>query len=127
MHKDPVTPAVHAAVQARDWVAMVTAMATWWETPQEGMESAFRALKNHPACVAPVVDPIEWGNCWGRSTLDHIKDQPRMGKRAQSDSDHLVSLCQGHTEDGRKAGYQWNTAHRYDLRDYLRRRGAGGS
>jgi hypothetical protein len=46
-----------------------------------------------------------------------------MGVRAKSDSAHLVSLCQGHTEDGRKAGYQWNTAkaNRAKVREYLRR------
>jgi hypothetical protein len=76
-------------------------------------------------CVAPMLDPSQSGTCWGRSTLDHIKDQPRMGVRATSDPEHLVTLCQGHTEDGRRAGYQWNTANRDRVRDYLARHGSG--
>jgi len=46
-----------------------------------------------------------------------------MGKRAESDPAHLVTLCQGHTEDGRKAGYQWNTTkeNREKIREYLER------
>lgn len=89
---DPVTPQVRRAVLTRDQ----------WK------------------CVAPVIDPSESGNCWGRLTLDHIKTDPRMSKRATSDPAHLVAICQGHMEDGRKAGYQWNTAHRPELREYLR-------
>ncbi len=42
-----------------------------------------------------------------------------MGDRAPSDRYHLVSVCAGHSEKGMKAGYQWNTAHRQDERDYL--------
>lgn len=75
-----------------------------------------------PICIASVVDRSESVNCWGRSTLDHVKDDPRMGKRATSDEQHLVTLCQGHTEDGRKAGHQWNTANRPALRQYLKER-----
>jgi hypothetical protein len=51
--------------------------------------------------------------CAGRLTLDHVKDQPRMGKRAPSDLDHLVVLCWHHHLDG------WATAHRPELREYL--------
>ena len=47
-------------------------------------------------------------------TLDHVKDQPRMGKRAPSDAAHLVTLCWHHHLDG------WATAHRPELRAYLR-------
>jgi hypothetical protein len=46
-------------------------------------------------------------------TLDHVKDQPRMGRRAPSDRQHLVSLCWHHHLDG------WATAHRPELRAYL--------
>jgi hypothetical protein len=46
-------------------------------------------------------------------TLDHVKDQPRMGVRAPSDERHLVSLCAHHHLDG------WATGHRPDLRNYL--------
>lgn len=64
------------------------------------------------ACVAPrlgATDP-----CAGQITLDHIKDQPRMGKRAPSDLAHLVAVCWHHHMDG------WATAHRPELREYLR-------
>jgi hypothetical protein len=69
-------------------------------------------------CVAPVLDP-QAGPCSGEIELDHVKDEPRMGKRAPSDRDHLVSVCEGHSEKGAKAGYQWNTANRPLLREYL--------
>jgi len=62
-------------------------------------------------CVAPrlgAADP-----CWGRPTLDHVKDQPRMAKRASSDMGHLVTVCWHHHLDG------WATAHRPELRAYL--------
>ena len=53
-------------------------------------------------------------DCGGRLTLDHVKDQPRMGKRAPSDERHLVTLCeQHHLWNG------WATSHRPALRAYL--------
>lgn len=75
-------------------------------------------LRRDNGCIAPRVDPAS-GTCAGRITLDHVKDDPRMGDRAQSDRFHLVSVCQGHSEDGRKAGYQWNTANRTLERQWL--------
>jgi len=66
-------------------------------------------LKRDGGCMAPRLDPSQSGACWGRLTLEHVKEHGRMSKRAPSDLGHLVALCQGHTEDGRKAGYQWNT------------------
>lgn len=53
-------------------------------------------------------------NCRGRLTLDHVKDQPMMGRRAPSDPSHLVTLCEGHHLGG------WATSHRPLLREYLR-------
>jgi hypothetical protein len=53
--------------------------------------------------------------CYGRLTLDHVKDQPRMGKRAPSDPQHLVSLCENH-----HIWNGWATSHRPELREYLR-------
>lgn len=90
MRKDPVTPETRAAV-----------------------------LKRDGGCVAKKLIPQESVKCWGRLTLDHVKDNPTMSKRAPSDLAHLATLCQGHTEDGRKAGFQWNTANRPILREYL--------
>jgi len=101
--KDPVSPELRQLVLNRDYAAMRAA----------GLHAKGQT------CVAPLVDPSQWGLCWGRSTLDHIKDQARMGLRAPSDETHLVALCEGHTEAGARAGYQWNTAHRPELRVYL--------
>ena len=65
-------------------------------------------------CVAPQLGAGDL--CDGRLTLDHVKDQPMMGKRAPSDPAHLVALCWRHHLDG------WATAHRPALREYLRSR-----
>lgn len=105
MRKDPVTPELIEIVRRRDR----SELAKFIPGPVE------------PLCIAPVIDPIEFGKCWGRTTYDHVKDQLRMGVRAESDANHLVSLCQGHTEDGMKAGRIWNVAHRPELREYLAR------
>jgi len=68
-------------------------------------------LTRDGGCVAPGLgapDP-----CAGRLTLDHVKEQPMMGKRAPSDPAHLVSVCWHHHLDG------WATSHRPELREYL--------
>ena len=83
--KDPVTPELYAEVMARDgWM-----------------------------CVAQRLDPGAYSH-EGPLTLDHVKDQPRMGVRAPSDIDHLVVLCYHHHLDG------WATSHRPLLREYLK-------
>lgn len=64
-------------------------------------------------CVAPGLDP-ECGPCRGRLTVDHVKTELRMGRRAPSDAAHLATVCWHHHLDG------WATAHRPLLRDYLR-------
>lgn len=72
-------------------------------------------------CVAPFIDD-SCGPCSGRLTLDHVQSGGgRMGKRAPSDREHLVSVCSAHMEYGARAGHQWNTAHRSELRAYLER------
>lgn len=101
-----MTPDLITLVRARDRAEMVRVLG---REPQG------------PVCIAPLIDPAEWGKCWGRTTYDHIKAEPRMGVRAESDAERLASICQGHTEDGMKAGYQWNTSKRPELREYLRR------
>lgn len=75
-------------------------------------------MRSKPLCVAPLLDPSESASCSGRSTLDHVKDAPRMGKRAPSDPAHLVTLCEFH-HLGSKAGRNWATANRPALRAYL--------
>lgn len=91
-HKDPVTPAMREMI-----------------------------LKRDGNCVAFLVDPQEWGKCSGRLTIEHVKENLRMGRRAPSDEYHLVTLCEGHTENGARAGHQWNTTKRARslIREYL--------
>ena len=87
-HKDPVTPELRAAVLERDG-----------------------------GCVAPLISGwylVEF--CEGPLQLDHVREQPMMGKRAPSDMAHLAAVCRAHhTENG------WATSHRPALRAYLRR------
>lgn len=92
-HKDPVTPDLRLDVLRRD-----------------------------RGCVAPLLGGTAI-DCFGTLTLEHVKDELRMGVRAASDLAHLVTLCEGHTENGRRAGYQWNTdkANRARVREYLAR------
>lgn len=75
-------------------------------------EVALAVFTRDKGCVA-----VELGEypstCHGRLTLDHVRDQPMMGKRAPSDPAHLVSLCWHHHLNG------WATSHRPLLREYL--------
>lgn len=82
-------------------------------------------LRRDGQCVAHVIDERhvcrdQWGvphrsDELGKMTLDHVKDAPRMGKRAPSDAAHLVTLCWGaHIRSG------WATSHRPELREYLK-------
>jgi hypothetical protein len=81
---------------------------------------ALRVFTRDRGCIAPQLGGNA-GDCWGRLELEHVKGELRMGVRAPSDEAHLVTLCQGHTEDGRKAGFQWNTnaENRAKVRTYL--------
>ena len=82
-------------------------------------ETALAVLRRDKGCVAVWLG--EWASeCQGRLTLDHVRDAPMMGKRAPSDPEHLVSLCEFH-HTGSKAGSNWATSHRPQLREYLRR------
>ena len=71
-------------------------------------------------CPAIVIDRKQLGKCFGRWTIDHVNEQSTRGKRAPSDLGHCISLCEGHTEPGMKAGFIWNTAHRPQIREYLK-------
>ncbi len=83
-HKDPVTP-----------------------------ELALYVIQRDQGCVAPRLGG-SFMDCGGRTTLDHVKDQPRMGVRAPSDARHLVTLCEAH-----HLWTGWATSHRPELREYL--------
>lgn len=92
MRKDPVPPELALAVFARDG-----------------------------GCMAPRLGGSAM-DCWGRNRIEHVKAAPRMGKRAEPRMDRLVTLCEGHTEEGMRAGYVWCTQreNREAMRAYLR-------
>lgn len=75
-------------------------------------ELRLRVLERDGDCVAFQFAATD--ECRGRLTLDHVKSEPRMGKRAPSDLAHLVTVCEHHHLDG------WATSHRPELRQYLR-------
>ena len=77
-------------------------------------ELAIAVLRRDQGCVAPRLGGSSM-DCGGRDTLDHVKDEPRMGVRAPSDMAHLVTLCEQH-----HLWTGWATAHRPELREYLR-------
>lgn len=96
-HKDPVTPELHDEVIARD-------------------------VRIAGGCVAAFMDPTHGcRNRWGdpqrpdaELTLDHVQDRyGRMGKRAPSDPQHLVSLCWYAHLGG------WATSHKDPIRWYI--------
>ena len=84
-------------------------------------EVALAVFLRDGGCVAPRLGGTEM-DCWGRNTIAHVKSEPRMGRRAESTPDHLVTVCQGHMEDGTRAGYCWVTDKRNiaAMREYLR-------
>lgn len=84
---DPVTPEVRLAVLERDG-----------------------------GCLAVRIGGQDPASCAGPLTLDHVKDAPRMGRRAPSDAAHLATVCRGHHIDS-----GWATANRPLLRAYLAR------
>lgn len=63
-------------------------------------------------CLVELLDPPASRKCSGRSTLEHVKDQLRMGKKAPDDEQHLVILCEYHNV--------WNPPSK-DLRAKIRR------
>ena len=77
-------------------------------------ELRIAVLERDRRCVASMFSDTD--ECRGRLTLDHVKDQPRMGKRAPSDRAHLVAICRAHHLDN-----GWATSHRPELREYLAR------
>ena len=95
------------------------------EHPRDPVTPALRrsVLKRDGGCVAAAItDDLchdQWGtvipwNALDRMTLDHVQSGGgRMGKRAPSDADHLVTLCPHHHLNG------WATSHRPTLRAYL--------
>ena len=75
---------------------------------------AIAVIQRDGGCVAPRLGG-SFMDCGGRTTLDHVKDEARMGVRAPSDMAHLVTLCEQH-----HLWTGWATSHRPELREYLR-------
>lgn len=84
-------------------------------------ELALAVFARDGGCVAPRLGG-SYMDCWGRNRIEHVKAEPRMGKRAEPQLDRLVTLCEGHTEAGMRGGYVWCTAkeNRIAMREYLR-------
>lgn len=70
-------------------------------------------------CMAPRLDP-DCGPCRGPLTLDHVKPDLMMGRKAPHDEAHLAVLCSQH-HIWATAGANWATSHRPTLREYLAR------
>lgn len=99
LNRDPVTEELRAEVLALDGWRCV----------------ARRLDPNAGVCKNKWNDAIITSGRYPTSalTLDHVKDQPRLGKRAPSDVRHLATLCWHHHLNG------WATANRPLLRAYL--------
>jgi hypothetical protein len=140
MRPDAVSPELAQAVFTRDRREVAAFMAvhpgpresltlawTRWHGNTQTLKARVDAISNHPqgvtikrvVCPAVVIDPDQYGQCWGRWRIEHVKSEPRLAKRAEPDMDHLMALCQGHTEDGMRGGHIWATAHRDEERDYI--------
>ena len=81
-------------------------------------ELALAVLRRDGGCVAVTLGESAM-DCWGRNRIEHVKEAARMSKRAEPCMCRLLTLCEGHTEPGMKAGYVWCTANRQKQRDYL--------
>ena len=84
-------------------------------------ELAIAIFERDKGCMAPRLGGSAH-DCFGRNRIEHVKAQPRLGKRAEPRMDRLLVLCEGHTEPGMRAGYIWCTdkRNRAAMRDYLR-------
>jgi hypothetical protein len=87
---------------------------------------ALEVLRRDQGCIAPRLGG-SYHDCWGRNRIEHVKADPRAGKRAEACVCRLVTLCEGHTEPGMRAGYVWATdrRNRQACRDYLADKGYG--
>jgi hypothetical protein len=81
---------------------------------------AVAVLQRDNGCIAPRLGG-SYHDCWGRNRIEHVKAEPRMGVRAESRLDRLLTVCEGHSEPGMKQGYVWCTdrKNRQAMRDYL--------
>jgi hypothetical protein len=82
---------------------------------------ALTVFARDKGCVAPRLGGTAL-DCFGRLRIEHVKAEPRMGKRAEPLAERLVTVCEGHSEPGMRAGYVWCTdkRNREAMREYLR-------
>ena len=82
-------------------------------------EDALFVFRRDRGCVA-----VELGEspntCAGRLSIDHVREHPHQREKPLSIPANLVSLCMFH-HTGAKAGSNWATSHRPELRSYLAR------
>ena len=71
-------------------------------------ELALAVFTRDQGCIAPRLGGTAM-DCWGRNRIEHVKARSRTGKRAEPCLCRLVTLCEGHTEPGMRAGYVWCT------------------
>ena len=76
MTRDPVTPELVAHLWARDGGCVLA-----------------QVSPDH-RCRDIWGNPIPWNDRRG-TTVEHVKSQPRLGRRAPSDPGHTVLLCGG--------------------------------
>lgn len=68
-------------------------------------------LDRDQGCMAPRLGG-SFLDCAGRNRIEHVQlGYGRTGRRAPSCPCALLTLCEGHTETGMRAGYVWATAH----------------
>lgn len=89
------------AVRPELWAWIVERDAHFvWGQSEDRMHhhvSYFKFRASHKViCVVPTIDPSNPDACAGKQEIDHVKDEPRMGKRAPDDELHLVAMCQNH-------------------------------
>ena len=85
--------------ELRDHVIERDAVACWyWSEDRVHHDVTFRKWRasHRVVCIVPLIDPYNPHQCGGKQEVDHVKDQPRMGKRAPDDEFHLVAMCQNH-------------------------------
>lgn len=84
----------------RDLVILRDALFIWDEVFRDwpNYRLSFKEwLRSHRVvCIVPTIDPKNPYPCGGNQEVDHVKDQPMMGKRAPDDEFHLVAMCQNH-------------------------------
>lgn len=87
---------------------------------------ALFVLARDGGCLGPRLGGT-FMECAGRNRIEHVKPEPRMSRKAVDCPCQTLTLCEGHTEPGMRAGYVWCTdkANRAECRAYLHDFGYG--